>query len=40
MVTLEEQLAEIRAGTWQRAELAAEPSAGEDNDTALVTRSP
>ena len=26
------QLAEIRAGTWQRAELAAGPSAGEEND--------
>lgn len=32
MVALEEQLAEIRAGTWQRAELAADPSAGEEND--------
>ena len=31
MVALEEQLAEIRAGTWQRAELAAGPSS-EDND--------
>ena len=32
MVALEEQLAEIRAGTWQRAELAAGPGVGEDND--------
>jgi hypothetical protein len=32
MVALEEQLAEIRAGTWQRAELAAGPTAGEEND--------
>ena len=32
MVALEEQLAEIRAGIWQRAELAAGPSAGEEND--------
>ena len=32
MVALEEQLAEIRAGTWQRAELAAGPGAGEQSD--------
>jgi len=32
MIALEERLAEIRAGTWQRAELAAGPSAGEEND--------
>ncbi len=32
MVALEEQLAEIRAGTWRRAELAGGPGVGEEND--------
>ncbi len=32
MGALEEQLAEIRAGTWQRAELVAGPGAGEEDD--------